>query len=211
MEVAVAGVDGGGLDDLFGLALIGRLRSDPTQWLMWNRAWAQDDVWERRKDIVSRLDDFRKGGTVVRCAEPTQDIMEIADLLEQVKDAGLFPASAAIGLDAQNIAALVDELARRGFTAEQMVAVQQGFRLTGAIKGTERKLKDGTLIHAGQALMDWCVGNAKAEARGNAVLITKQVSGSAKIDPLVAGFNAVVLMSRNPEAEGSFDAGAMIV
>lgn len=202
VEVVVAGIDGGGLDDLFGLAMIGRLRADPTRWLMWNRAWAQDDVWERRKDIVSRLDDFCKEGTVIRCADPTQDIMDIADLLVRVKDAGLLPETAAIGLDAQNIAALVDELAGRGFTAEQMVAVQQGFRLTGAIKGAERKLKDGTLLHAGQALMDWCVGNAKAEARGNAVLITKQVSGSAKIDPLVAGFNAVVLMSRNPEAMG---------
>jgi phage terminase large subunit-like protein len=198
VEVAVAGIDGGGLDDLFGLALLGRLRADPRTWLMWNRAWAHLDVFERRKDIVSRLNGFVKDGTLIRCEDPTQDLVEVADLLERVKDAGLFPDEAAIGLDPQGVAALVDEITGRGFSAEQLVAVPQGFRLTGAIKGSERKLKDGTMLHAGQELMNWCVGNAKVEPRGSAILITKQVSGTAKIDPLLAGFNAVVLMTRNP-------------
>lgn len=200
VEVAAAGIDGGGLDDLLALGLLGRLRVDPRIWLLWCRAWAQQDVFDRRKDIVPRLNDFVAEGTLIKCETPTQDLVEIADLLEIVKNRGLFPEQGAIGLDPAGVAAIVDELSGRGFTAEQMVAIPQGFRLSSAVWGSERKLKDGTLLHAGQKLVAWAVGNAKAEPRGNAVLITKQVSGKAKIDPIVAAFDAVVLMSRNPEA-----------
>lgn len=82
-----------------------------------------------------------------------------------------------------------------------VVGIPQGWQLQGAIKTAERHLAGKKLLHGGQALMAWCVGNAKVVAVGNAISITKQASGFAKIDPLMAMFDAVYLMALNPEAK----------
>lgn len=201
-EVATVGIDGGGLDDLEGVNVTGRDKTT-RDWLMWSHAWCHPDVLDRRKDIAPRLRDFIQAGELTLCEDPTQDVREVADLVEMVRDAGLLPEKNAVGLDPMGVAAIIDELASRGIEGEAVVGIAQGFRLTGAVWGMERKLKDGTLWHCGGLLMPWVVGNAKTEQRGNAVLITKQVAGKAKIDPLIAAFNAVMLMSRNPEAATS--------
>lgn len=201
-EVITAGVDGGGLDDLLGLALCGRDKKSK-DWLFWFRAWAQPDVLERRKDIADRLREFERAGTLTIFDEPNRDVVEVADIMEAVHSAGLFPDKQGIGLDAYGISEIVDEISGRGIDHDMMGAVPQGFKLNGVIKGFERRLKFGTLWHDGSAMMTWCVGNAKTELRGSATLITKQISGSAKIDPLMAGFDAYYLMARNPVAAGS--------
>ena len=83
----------------------------------------------------------------------------------------------------------------------QVLGVSQGYKLSSAIFAAERKLADGTLKHCGSGLFNWCVGNAMAEYRGSNVYIEKR-KASAKIDPLMAFFNAVDMVSRNPVARG---------
>ncbi len=133
---------------------------------------------------------------------PGQDVIEVADILKSIKDRNLFPAKHAIGVDAAGIGDIVDELTspERGFTMEEIVAISQGWKLNGAIKTTERKLAGGEMVHGGRRFMNWCAGNARIVANGNAISITKQVSGSAKIDPLMATFDATSLMALNPES-----------
>ncbi len=198
-EVAVVGIDGGGLDDLLGLSVLGRERGTG-KWLLWCRAWAHKIVLDRRKEIAPRLLDFEKQGDLTIVQRPGDDVMAVADVICRVRDSGLLPDEKSIGVDAVGIGAIVDELItdERGIDMKQIVAISQGFKLNGAIKDTERKVAGGELLHAGRPMMAWCVGNARVEDKGNAILVTKQASGKAKIDPLMSAFSAVSLMALNP-------------
>ncbi|MBS3185378.1 terminase large subunit [Pseudomonas sp. PCH44] len=197
-EVIDIGIDGGGLDDLLGFAAVGRER-DSRRWLTWTHAWAHPSVLERRKAEAPRIRDFANDGHLTLVERIGDDVDQVADLVAQVEEAGLLDQ---VGLDPVGIGAILDALEARGIPREKIGGVKQGYTLGGAIKTAERKLAEGGLWHGGQPLMAWCCGNARVEPRGNAILITKQASGSAKIDPLMALFNAVTLIALNPEAQG---------
>lgn len=203
-EVAVIGIDGGGLDDLLGLAVIGRER-DTRRWLHWGHAWAHKIVLTRRPEIAPRLTDFARDGDLTMVERPGDDVTALADIVCRVRDAGLLPDKQGIGVDGAGIADVVDELSGRDFNADpggDIVAISQGWRLNGAIKTTERKVAGGEFAHCGQGLMAWTVGNARTVQQGNAISITKAVSGTGKIDPLMAIFDAVSLMALNPVSTG---------
>lgn len=197
-EVITVGIDGGGLDDLLGLAVLGRESSG--HWLLWVRAWVHPIALERRKGETARFRGFERDGDLTIVATPGGDVIDVGDIVERLEQSGLLDR---VGVDQAGIGDIPDEIVSRGIVQERVVGIPQGWRLVGAIKTAERRLANGELLHGPQPLMSWCVGNAKVEPRGNAVLITKQISGSAKIDPLMATFNAVALMAMNPEPRRS--------
>lgn len=196
-EIIDIGIDGGGLDDLLGLSVLGRDKVTK-EWLSWSHAWVHPIGLQRRKSEVPKYKDFEKQGDLTIVNRIGNDIEEVANIVNKVFKADLLDK---IGVDRSGIGSIVEAIVDRGIDAELIVGVNQGWPLNGAIKVTERKIAEGTLQHADQPLMNWCVSNAKVEPRGNAILITKQASGTAKIDPLMALFNAVSLMSLNPEAK----------
>lgn len=196
-EVVDVGVDGGGLDDLLGLAVIGRER-ETRKWLLWTHAWAHPSVFERRKEIAPRLHDFARDGDLTLSGRMGDDVAEVAEICELIESRGLLDK---IGCDPAGLGGITDALHEAGIPPEKMIGISQGWKLHGAILTAERKLAEGVLVHSGQPLMAWCVGNAKVEPRGNAVMITKQAAGTGKIDPLMATFNAVTLMSMNPATD----------
>ncbi|MBU9420057.1 terminase large subunit [Burkholderia multivorans] len=210
-EVIAAGIDGGGLDDLLGLSAVGRVRGG-RNWLAWAHAWAHPSVLERRKEIAPALHDFEKAGDLTIVSRIGEDVVQAAEYVARIERAGLLYKA---GVDPAGIGAVLDALAAARVPEDKVIGISQGWKLSGAIKTTERRIAaasgqrldgdetpDGALYHGGQPLLTWAVGNARVVPVGNAVNITKQVSGTAKIDPLMALFNAVSLMALNPPAQG---------
>lgn len=215
------GIDGGGLDDMLGFTLLGR-RAGGTQWMSRSRAWLHRIGLARRKGEEQRYFDFEKDGDLIIVGELPEDgvlpdelpladgedaddgadaeggidISALADLVVKVYESGKLDK---IGVDPVRVGFILNALKKRGIPEELIVGISQGFKLAGAIDMTERQMAVGKLVHAAQPLMAWCVGNCKVEPKGNAILITKQASGRAKIDPVMALFNAVTLMAIAPE------------
>ena len=121
------------------------------------------------------------------------DIVEIAAIASRIDEEGCCTPKRSIRLVWERLSMRLP----RGNRRAGQGGWHQG-KLSGAIKTAERKLVDGALAYSGQSLMAWAVGSARVEPKGNAIVITKQASGTAKIDPLMAAFNAVAWMSANP-------------
>lgn len=215
-ECAVVGSDGGGLDDLAGLTVIGRepdeievefeimgrlVKQRMKRWLSWSHAWCHEGVLERRKSIASTLLDFSKAGELTIVGDDLVDIGSIVEVIDMVKQRGLLGG---VGVDPAGLGELVEMLAEIDVSEESelLFGVPQGFGMMNAIKTTERRLAKGLLRHCGGKLMPWCVSNLKIEPTATAIRATKQNAGDAKIDPVMALFDAATVMVRNPEAAG---------
>lgn len=217
-EVIVVGLDGGGADDLFGLAVAGR-EAKTGLWLVWCHAFARRVVLDRRKDIASLLEGFAADGDLT-FTDTGQEIVDlVAARTVTLRDSKKMPDVGAVGLDSWGMGTLVDALVASGFETYDEVtrkggsiaSVRQGVGLTGTIKTTEFKLVDGMLRHGGSRLMAWCISNAKAELRGSNLYIAKERAGVAKIDPLIAMLNAVQMLELGPVAATSKKAGVIFL
>lgn len=223
-EVITVGIDGGGLDDLFGFTVLGRepgeleveieldgqkVRRRMKRWLAWSHAWCHRGVLLRRKSIAPILQDISRAGELTILDQPLGDVVGIVGHIERFKDMGLLGG---VAVDASGLGEMEDALDEIGVTQESglLVAAPQGGWMMSSIKGTERRLASGLLRHCGGPLMSWCVPNLKIEPTATGIRATKQTAGDAKIDPALAQFNAVTLMSRNPEAKAALDIMAMV-
>lgn len=209
-EVVTIGIDGGGLDDLLGVAAIGREKGTK-RWLGWGHALISDIGIERRKANIEYYNQFERDGDLTKFtytppkegeAENAENIRYVVDLVKRIDDMGLL---AQVGVDAAGIGAIVDALADIGVTqdAEKLDGVRQGIALMGAIKTIEIKLAGYSFLHSGSALMKWCVGNLRVVPTPTAMRVARDEAGFGKVDPAMALFNAAHLMSLNPQGGGA--------
>jgi phage terminase large subunit-like protein len=196
--VIVVGIDGGGLDDLFGVAILGRDKVTK-DWLLWSHAWCHVGVLARRRSIAQHLLDFEADGDLSIVQDIATVEPEIIDMIAEIKAADKLGAVAA---DSEGpFGEFVDLLDQIDVTQENklLVGVNQGIRLMRAIKTAERRLSSGTMRHHGARMMAWCVANLKIEATATALRATKANAGDAKVDPAMAMFDAVDIMTTNPD------------
>jgi phage terminase large subunit-like protein len=198
-DAVVVGIDGGGLDDLLGIAVVGR-ETNSGAYLAWTHALISPEGRQRRKANESFYESFIANGDLTVVDELPDDISFVSDIVDKIKESKKL---AGVGVDAIGIGGIVDALAKIGVTQEAnlLVGVRQGISLMGAIKTLERKLVDGSFKHGGQTLMAWCAGNARVCPTPTGMRIARDDSGFAKIDPLMALFNAVALLAANPTAK----------
>lgn len=184
------GVDGGGMDDLMALCVMGRIDE---VWVAWAHCWVAEVAMDRRLSIKSRLLDFEQQGDLTICS-PGDDLVDIGEIVSRVYKAGKL---AAVGIDPAGIGIEVaDAVAAAGVYNDQVVNVPQGFKLNPSYTTLERRLEQGRFLHCDQQILAWCVSNAKRSPAG---LVTKAVSGIGKIDALVATACAGMVMLEAPE------------
>jgi len=195
-DAVVVGIDGGGLDDLLGIAVVGRENREQ-KYIAWCHALISPEGMQRRKQNAAFYDTFIADGDLSVVDELPDDIGFVIDVVDKVKQSKKL---AGVGVDAIGIGGIVDALAKIGVTQEKnlLVGVRQGISLMGAIKTCERKLVDGTFKHDGSTLMAWCASNARVVPTPTGMRIARDDSGYGKIDPLMALFNAVALLALNP-------------
>ena len=178
------------------ICTLGRCR-ETKHWLAWSHAWCHESVLQRRQTIAATLQDFAKAGELTIVRDELDDISAICELVSDIKRRGILASCA---VDPAGIGQLVDALATIQVTVEnkQVIGAPQGYQMMNAIKSSERKLADGTLWHSKSDLMRWAVSNLKIEATATAIRATKQNAGDAKIDPIMAMFDAVTVMQSSP-------------
>lgn len=144
-EVIVIGLDGGGLDDLYGLTILGREATEVEldaaiagdeegaeetplgkkrikRWLSWSHAWVHKVALDRRQTMEPKIRECEAAGEItvldddeVAASGLPADIDQILAIIRRVKDAGLLYC---VAVDPAGLGEMIEALADEGITQE---------------------------------------------------------------------------------------------
>ncbi len=192
-EVLTIGIDGGGLDDLLGFAVIGRLPSK--KWQVWVKAWCHETAFERRAKNAPFYEDFEEQGDL-SVVEMAGDTTELVQICKKIDDSGKLDR---IGLDPCKLGDIAKNLINADFTADRLISISQNYTIISHVHVAELNIARGDLQHANQPLLNWSMGNCKGKQVAGGIKLEKKMSGYGKIDCVIAMINAIALMNEDPE------------
>ena len=108
--------------------------------------------------------------------------------------------------DSFNASHFIQDLVADRYEIEQMVEVRQGFKtLSEPTKKFREYVLQGKLVHDGNPLLTWCLGNAveRNDENGNIALSKKNKDDSQRIDLAAAAINAMVGLLANDGSDSS--------
>ena len=188
------GIDGGGLDDLTGVAVLGI--DGKGLWRIWAFGYGYKSVMERA-GLAKRLAEFQAANECLIVDRLGDDAIEIGKLIKKIYDTGKLKR---IGIDPRGIGDILTEIKSHGTPESIIEQVNQGVALMGAEKTFSRRLAQRAVVICQSDLMRFCVGNAIVEQRGDDYFLSKK-SSLFKIDPLIAILDAIALYERHGVSE----------
>lgn len=205
-EYVALGCDLGSSFDWTSLAAIGVDRDE--NWLIWAQSWCFQSSYAYHKKEQTQLDQFIDHGDL-RIVEPGQDLTEILDVMDRVRDAGKFHG---LGMDPYAGSSLYTPAEERGYDIDgsepDILAIRQTIQgLNAPIQRIERQMLEGKLIADNGPALAWCVSNVLMSQVGANTKLEREQQGG-KIDALAAMIDAAgMLVMRRPRV---VDLAAMI-
>lgn len=183
------GIDAGYRDDPSAMLVLGRLRSNPEQHLVWSRQWLHEDGYNKRKKH-NEYDTYIAAGELVVSNLEGGDIAGIMELVGHIKRHARI---AGVGYDPHKLKEVVEDLEEIGLT---VYAIPQGWKMSSYLIATDRMLYEGKLRHPGSPMLRWNVSNGQLSERGRAMALTKPDDigvSKFKIDGLVCLVMAIAV------------------
>jgi len=183
-----AGIDGGGIDDLLSVAVIGR-HGDTRRLSLVTVTWARGEVLSRLG--LTGIED--PGALIIPAG--VDEYPRVAELVSEAKRRARTFGKA--GLSCYIPEALLDAMEDAGLVIEKDCAGIGRLSVRAAVSSLRRKVALGQIRHDGSPLLGWSIGTTALHDDNNI-----SAPRSAMKTPLMAALRAIALVDRNPSRAG---------